>query len=147
MTQNSLFILKIIQLFLLNTMKNKESMKIGLTFLGFFYHFLWISKVLLKRKKKRLLQYWSDSSLNGPTTQGIGARPRPRWKLAERPLGFSLTGNGFLHCYSESLTVCTKALEVLFLYIARSPTTSSVAELRRARRPADWGKYWRSTLV
>jgi hypothetical protein len=67
--------------------------------------------------------------------------------FVERPLGFSLTGNGFLHCYSESLTVCTKALEVLFLYTARSPTASSAAELRRARRPADWGKYWRSTLV
>jgi hypothetical protein len=62
-------------------------MKIGLTFLGFFYHFLWISKLLLKRKKKRLLQYWSDSSPDGPTTQGIGARPRPRWKLRRKALG------------------------------------------------------------
>jgi hypothetical protein len=44
MTQNSLFVLKIIKLFLLNTMENKESRKIGLTFLGFFYNFLQISK-------------------------------------------------------------------------------------------------------
>jgi hypothetical protein len=34
-------------------MKNKESRKISLTFLGFFYHFLQLFKVLLKRKKKR----------------------------------------------------------------------------------------------
>jgi hypothetical protein len=44
MTQNSLFVLKIIKLFLLNTMENKESRKFGLTFLGFFYYFLQISK-------------------------------------------------------------------------------------------------------
>jgi hypothetical protein len=68
-------------------MKNKESRKISLTFLGFFYNFLRISKVLLKRKKERLLQYWSDSSPDGPTTQGIGARPRPRWKLRRKALG------------------------------------------------------------
>jgi hypothetical protein len=42
------------KLFLLNTMENKKSMKIGLTFLGFFYNFLWISKVLLKNKKEKL---------------------------------------------------------------------------------------------
>jgi hypothetical protein len=45
MLQNSLFDLKIIKLFLLNTMENKESRKIGLTFLPFFYNFLQISKV------------------------------------------------------------------------------------------------------
>jgi hypothetical protein len=40
MIQNSPFDLKIIKLFLLNTMENKESRKIGLTFLPFFYNFL-----------------------------------------------------------------------------------------------------------
>jgi hypothetical protein len=40
MIQNSPFNLKIIKLFLLNTMENQESKKIGLTFLGFFYNFL-----------------------------------------------------------------------------------------------------------
>jgi hypothetical protein len=40
MIQNSLFDLKIIKLFLLNTMEIKEPSKIGLIFLGFFYNFL-----------------------------------------------------------------------------------------------------------
>jgi hypothetical protein len=40
MLQNFLFDLKIIKLFLLNTMDNKETIKIGPTFLGFFYNFL-----------------------------------------------------------------------------------------------------------
>jgi hypothetical protein len=46
MLQNSLFDLKIMKLFLLNTMENYESSKIGLTFLPFFYNFLQISEVL-----------------------------------------------------------------------------------------------------
>jgi hypothetical protein len=35
-------------------MENKKSRKIGLTILGVFYNFLWISKVLLKKKKKKI---------------------------------------------------------------------------------------------
>jgi hypothetical protein len=54
MTQNSLFDLKILTLFLINTMENKESRKIGLTFLGFFYHFLSISKVGQKKKREKM---------------------------------------------------------------------------------------------
>ena len=42
------------KLFLLNTMKNTKSRKIGFTILGFFYNFLWISKVLLKKKRKKI---------------------------------------------------------------------------------------------
>jgi hypothetical protein len=42
------------KLFLLNIMENKKSRKIGLTILGVFYNFLWISKVLLKKKKKKI---------------------------------------------------------------------------------------------
>jgi hypothetical protein len=45
MLQNSLFDLKILKLFLLNTMENKESRKIGLAFVPFFCNFLHISKV------------------------------------------------------------------------------------------------------
>jgi hypothetical protein len=56
-----------------------------LTFLGFFYNFLRISKVLLKRKKERLQQYWAESSTDGPTTQGIGGRPC--WRLYRKTLG------------------------------------------------------------
>jgi hypothetical protein len=59
MTQNSPFVLKIIHLFLLNTMKNKESNKIGLTFLTFFYNFLHISKVGQKKKRVNPEQYWA----------------------------------------------------------------------------------------
>ena len=59
MTQNSPFVLKIIKLFLLNTMKNKESNKIDLTFLTFFYNFLHISKVGQKKKKGNPEQYWA----------------------------------------------------------------------------------------
>jgi hypothetical protein len=40
MLQNSLFDLKIMKLFLLNSMENKEPRKIDLTFLPFFYTFL-----------------------------------------------------------------------------------------------------------
>jgi hypothetical protein len=68
MIQNSPFNLKIIKLFLLNTMENKESSKIGLTFLPFFYNFLQISNVSLKKKKKeKLKQYWAKSSPSRPS--------------------------------------------------------------------------------
>jgi hypothetical protein len=40
------------KLFLLNTMENRKSRKIGLTILSFFYNFLQIPKALLKKKKK-----------------------------------------------------------------------------------------------
>jgi hypothetical protein len=42
------------KLFLLNIMENKKSGKIGLTILGFFYNFLWVSKVLVKKKRKKI---------------------------------------------------------------------------------------------
>jgi hypothetical protein len=57
MLQNFPLDLKIIKLFLLNTMENKEPRKIGLTFLPFFYNFLQISQVLQKKKRKKLKQY------------------------------------------------------------------------------------------
>jgi hypothetical protein len=37
-------------------MKNREPRKISLTFLGFFYHFLQLFKVLVKKKKEKLEQ-------------------------------------------------------------------------------------------
>jgi hypothetical protein len=40
MPQNSLLELKIMKLFLLNTIENQESSKIGLVFLALFYYFL-----------------------------------------------------------------------------------------------------------
>jgi hypothetical protein len=48
-------------------MENQESRKIGWTFLGFFYNFLQISKVLLKKKREKLKQCWADSSPGGPS--------------------------------------------------------------------------------
>jgi hypothetical protein len=70
-------------------MKNKKSSKIGLTFLGFFYNFLRISKVLLKRKKKRFQQYWADSSPDGPATQGKRGAPAPAMETSQKgPRGF-----------------------------------------------------------
>jgi hypothetical protein len=78
MLQNSLFVLKIIKLFLLNTMENKESRKIGLTFLSFFYNFLHIFKVLLKKKRENPEQNWAGSSLDGPSPGKMRTRPRPR---------------------------------------------------------------------
>jgi hypothetical protein len=88
MPQNSLFNLKIMKLFLLNTMENKKSRKIGLTILGFFYNFLWISKVLLKKKK--IKQYWAGFSLDSPTPEGKRARASAAAlaALQKRPRGF-----------------------------------------------------------
>jgi hypothetical protein len=57
-------------------MENKKPKKIGLMILGFFYNFLWISKVLLKKKKKRVEQCWAES---GPTSLGLH-------KIAEREM-------------------------------------------------------------
>ena len=58
-------------------MENNKPRKIGLVILGFFYYFLQFFKVLLKRKRKTIKQYWADS---GPTSPGPGrtARSRPR---------------------------------------------------------------------
>ena len=81
MLQNSLFNLKIMKLFLLNTMKNKESRKISLTFLGFFYNFLHISKAGQKKKSEKIEQCWAAFSPDGPATQRNGVRPRPRWQF------------------------------------------------------------------
>jgi hypothetical protein len=44
------------ELFLLNTIENRKSRKIGLTILGFFYNLKQISKALLKKKKKKFKQ-------------------------------------------------------------------------------------------
>jgi hypothetical protein len=45
------------KLFLLNTMENRKSRKIGLKILGFLYNFLQISKVGQKKKKENVEQY------------------------------------------------------------------------------------------
>ena len=55
------------KLFLLNSRENKKPRKIGFTILGFFYNFLWISNVLLKKKKEKTQQYWAQTGPSGPT--------------------------------------------------------------------------------
>jgi hypothetical protein len=73
------------KLFLLNTIENKKSRKIGFTILGFFYNFLWISKVLLKKKRKKMEQDWASSSPVGPTQREKRARPRALATLHRGP--------------------------------------------------------------
>jgi hypothetical protein len=76
MLRNSLFDLKILKLFLLNTMENKESRKISLTFLGFFYIFLHISKVPWKKRKERGLNSAGPEAAQTAQDQGkMHARP------------------------------------------------------------------------
>jgi hypothetical protein len=53
MPQNSLFNLKIMKLFLLNTMENEKLRKFGLTIFGFFYNFLEFIWLWKKKKRKR----------------------------------------------------------------------------------------------
>jgi hypothetical protein len=89
MTQNSPFVLKIIQLFLLNTMKNKESNKIGLIFLTFFYNFLHISKVGQKKKNKNVEQFWAQFDFNGPGPGENVRAPAPALAAFQKgPRGF-----------------------------------------------------------
>jgi hypothetical protein len=97
MLQNSLFVLKIIKLFLLNTIENKEARKIGLTFLSFFYNFLQISKVLLKKKRENPEQYWAESSPYDPSPGKMCTRPRPhRQFYTEIPT--VLNNSNQVHC-------------------------------------------------
>jgi hypothetical protein len=62
------------KLFLLNTIENYESSKIGLVFLAFFYNFLRISKASRKNKKKIFQQCWARINSTGPTLSGIQGR-------------------------------------------------------------------------
>jgi hypothetical protein len=57
------------KLFLLNSRENKKARKISFTILPFFYIFLHISKVLLKKKKENTQQYWAQTGPSGPTSR------------------------------------------------------------------------------
>ena len=65
------------KLFLLNSMENKKSRKIGFTILGIFCNFLHISKVLLKKKRENSKQYWAEIKPGGPGPRGIARAPAP----------------------------------------------------------------------
>ena len=62
-------------------MENNKLRKISFTILAFFYIFLHISKVFLKKKRKRVKQNWAGFS---PAAQDQGGK-RPRaaapWRL------------------------------------------------------------------
>jgi hypothetical protein len=59
-----------------------------LTFLGFFYNFLQISKVSLKKKREKLKQCWAEFNPGGPSPGKI-VRARARAAVfAERPLAY-----------------------------------------------------------
>ena len=58
-------------------MENKKPRKISFTILSFFYNFLQISKVPLKKKRKNSKQYWANSSPGGPSPSGFVRAPAP----------------------------------------------------------------------
>jgi hypothetical protein len=96
------------KLFLLNTLENKKSRKIGLIFLGFFCNFLHISKAGQKKRKM-----WNSIGLilarTGPTTQETRARPRPRWWLYRKALRVLANWEQVLllfHRVADSLQKC-----------------------------------------
>ena len=72
---------------MLNTIENNKPRKISFTILAFFYIFLHISKVFLKKKKKRDKQDWADSGPDGPSPRENGTRPRPRGRFCAEALG------------------------------------------------------------
>jgi hypothetical protein len=77
------------KLFLLNTMKNKKSRKIGFTILGFFYYFLEFLELWQKKKKKSDAQSWADSGPNRPNYSRIVRAPAPAVEtLRGGPRGF-----------------------------------------------------------
>jgi hypothetical protein len=59
-------------------MENNKPRKISFTILAFFYIFLHIFKVLLKKKKEKEEQYWADSGPAGPNPSGFVRAPAPR---------------------------------------------------------------------
>ena len=68
-------------------MENDKPRKISFTILAFFYIFLHIYKVFLKKKKKRDKQNWADSGPDGPSLRENGTRPRPRGRFCAEALG------------------------------------------------------------
>ena len=67
-------------------MENNKPRKISFTILAFFYIFLHISKVFLKKKRKRVKQNWAGFSPDGPDPEGKRARvPRALATLHRGP--------------------------------------------------------------
>ena len=72
-------------------MENNKPRKISFTILAFFYIFLHISKVFLKKKKKRDKQDWADSGPDGPSQRGKRPRAAAPWRLCRK--GLALLAN------------------------------------------------------
>jgi hypothetical protein len=69
------------KLFLLNPRK------ISLTFLGFFYHFIQLFKVLLKKKKEKLEQCWAQFDFSGLGPGENVSAPAPAGQVCAEVLG------------------------------------------------------------
>jgi hypothetical protein len=87
MLQNSLFDLKILKLFLLNNMENKESRKIGLAFLPFSVIFYIFVKLDRKRKRKNFNSTRPILAEVAQACAEMRTRPCPRWRLYRKALG------------------------------------------------------------
>ena len=70
-------------------MENKKLRKISFTILAFFYNFLQISKVPLKKKRKNSKQNWANSSPGGPSPSGFRRAPAPARRLCAEALGLT----------------------------------------------------------
>ena len=75
------------KLFLLNSRENKKARKIGLIFLGFFYIFPGISKVILKKKKENTSTVLGSNWPKRPNHAQKRARARAHWQLCTEALG------------------------------------------------------------
>ena len=110
-------------------MENNKPRKISFTILAFFYIFLHISKVFLKKKRKRVKQNWAGFS---PAAQVQGGKRRPRAPrpggFAERPPRLYLTANEPFHYSCVSLTDHKKA--PAFLSISDWKSTTALAHRR-----------------
>jgi hypothetical protein len=83
------------KLFLLNTLENNNSRKIGFTILAFFYIFLHIFESLLKKKKKKIKGNWADFS-PAAQVQRESAPARALAALQKGPRGFIYLQTGLI---------------------------------------------------
>ena len=124
-------------------MKNKESRKIGLTFLGFFYHFLELFMPSQKKEKEKVMNSVGPNPAQpAQFKQKSGTRPcaRPRWQyFTEAPddLTNTLRTPATIYCLTDiihkdpqnSISSPTRSLTT-----ARSPFITDAARTGPGRR-------------